>query len=48
MNGEYNASYGFLAAARTYHRTFLPDITNRMNKMSKTYTFTGFDHDLRG
>jgi len=41
MHGEYNASYGFLAAAQTYHRTFLAKITKRMNKMSKSYEFTG-------
>ena len=37
----YNASYGFLFAAQTYHKTFLPQITERMNKMSNSYTFTG-------
>ena len=42
QNGKYNASYGFTAAAQAYHKTFLPAITERLNKMSDKYTFTGF------
>lgn len=41
QNGMYNASYGFTAAAQAYHKTFLPKIAERLNKMSDKYTFTG-------
>jgi len=40
-NGMYNVSYGYAAAAQTYQKTFLPQITERMNMMSKDYKLTG-------
>ena len=41
MKGEYNISYGFIEAAKTYGRTFLPKVTERLNKMSRDYKLTG-------
>jgi hypothetical protein len=41
QSGKYNTSYGFTAAAQAYHKTFLPSITKRLNKMSDKYTLTG-------
>ena len=37
----YNASYGYSVAAK-YQRTFLPKITERLNKMSRNYEITGY------
>ena len=40
-HGQYNSSYGYRAAASTYHATFIPKIVDRMNALSSDYTFTG-------
>jgi hypothetical protein len=39
--GKYNASYGFQVAADTFYQTFLPKVTERINKFSDEYEFTG-------
>jgi acid phosphatase len=43
QKGKFNATYGYLLAAQTYQRTFLPKITKRLSKLSN-YKFT--DHDV--
>jgi hypothetical protein len=41
MTGEFNSSYGFKMAPATYLKTFLPKVVERLNKMAKTYRFSG-------
>jgi acid phosphatase len=41
--GEYNSSWGFGETAKTYQRTFLPQLAERLNKMSKDYEISQED-----
>jgi acid phosphatase len=42
MWSEHNSSWGFLAASVAYHKTFLPQIIERFNRLS-SYIFTPDD-----
>jgi hypothetical protein len=47
MTGEYNVSYGYDAAARTFLRTFLSRTGTRLNHLSRHVAIPGIPHIIK-